>query len=216
MLVAEWLIMMGFSKDYKDEQGFSVSNIQNHYWRDRLTSLTSIHKACRDGNLPMVKQILDAGLPVDFLNAGRMSPLFAAFGNSFVGCLSQYNPPAQLAVAEYLLSRGANINDKCHDMTILHYMVERAGTEATTMVAIDFLLAHGANPNALNDYGQSPLHYAGNQQLFDLLVKHGADPRLKDQDGNVPGVANAKYRTQFVDLCGCESVCLCDYDTLSP
>ncbi len=51
------------------------------------------------------------------------------------------------------------------------------------------LLAHGANPNARNRHGWTPLHVAarqGHATMLELLLKHGADP---DAQGGPEGPA---------------------------
>jgi|GEM_PF-6226465 len=44
-------------------------------------------------------------------------------------------------------------------------------------------LAHGANPNAINNEHETPLHYAawrGSAQITDILLRAGADPAIKN------------------------------------
>jgi tankyrase len=50
------------------------------------------------------------------------------------------------------------------------------------------LLSSGANVNAANRWGNTPLHLAavyerGKQPMVDLLLAHGADPTLRNSDG---------------------------------
>ena len=48
------------------------------------------------------------------------------------------------------------------------------------------LLAAGADPNAKSQSGSTPLHtvgFTGDRESLDLLVKHGADPAIKNNDG---------------------------------
>ena len=52
------------------------------------------------------------------------------------------------------------------------------------------LLKHGADVNAKDNYGETPLHYAmqssRRQDVAQLLLKHGADVNAKDNNGRTP------------------------------
>ncbi|MEW6358599.1 MAG: ankyrin repeat domain-containing protein [Planctomycetota bacterium] len=87
----------------------------------------------------------------------------------------------------FLLSRGADLNaprsgllrgTALHDMA--HY-THKGLTEA--------FLAAGADPNAVDDEGMTPLHYAAwirNEYAVDELVKGKANVNAKDNSGSTP------------------------------
>jgi uncharacterized protein len=61
--------------------------------------------------------------------------------------------------------------------------------EAVDLQAIAHLLKDGADPNAQDDNGFSPLHFAAQESLPEvarLLLDAGADPNIKDSFGNTP------------------------------
>jgi len=60
------------------------------------------------------------------------------------------------------------------------------------------LLERGADPNAKDDDGWTPLHYAtyrGHTHIVELLIEMGADPNIRNKDGKTPAdIAPKKVR----------------------
>jgi ankyrin repeat protein len=57
------------------------------------------------------------------------------------------------------------------------------------LIKVQTLLEKGANPNAEDDAGLTPLHYAadlGYVEIVKLLLERGADPKAKDNKGSTP------------------------------
>jgi len=57
----------------------------------------------------------------------------------------------------------------------------------------EILLKHGADPNARDGYGQTPLHYATgisensqNRKIIELLLAFKADPNVRNESGKTP------------------------------
>ena len=88
-----------------------------------------------------------------------------------------------------LLEKGADPNQKQRALgtTALHYMACSGELEA-----IEALISSGADPNArAKTSRQTPLHWAvryrANVPTIELLMKHGANPNLKDWKDKTPG-----------------------------
>jgi len=81
---------------------------------------------------------------------------------------------------KYLVEQGADINiqEKSGD-TALHRMIQ----VKNELEYIEYLLLHKADPNTINQFGESPLGSAVSTNRFDLvrtLINNNADPNLGD------------------------------------
>jgi ankyrin repeat protein len=57
------------------------------------------------------------------------------------------------------------------------------------LIKVQKALENGANPNAKNPFGRTPLHEAvvkGRFEVVELLLARGADPRIADNKGHIP------------------------------
>ena len=92
--------------------------------------------------------------------------------------LSRSDPawPALLKAAQEVSLRDARGN------TPLHLAALRGNADA-----VDALLAHGADANAANEDGATPLHYgADNERMVRALLKHGAKVNVTSKAGVTP------------------------------
>ena len=68
--------------------------------------------------------------------------------------------------------------------TLLHHVARNRKKED-----VEFLINHGADVNARDQYDQTPLHYVarkGKKEIVEFLINHGADVNARDQYGSTP------------------------------
>ncbi len=98
--------------------------------------------------------------------------------------------------AKYLLERGAdaNIGDNYGNVPLRYLVKDAARYEQgfddvvakDTMKMIDLLIENGANVDAKDIHGETPLYVAalyGGIDVFKYLIEHGADINIKNNDG---------------------------------
>jgi ankyrin repeat protein len=112
-----------------------------------------------------------------------------------------------------LLARGANVNAQDNEgSTALLFvkdpgiammlmeaepdlnLASEDGVTVTHVLAANHSMAHivrlallrGANPNAADDEGDTPLHVAATAEIVEMLVAAGADPNRRNTEGKTP------------------------------
>lgn len=88
--------------------------------------------------------------------------------------------------AEYLLSAHPQLLDArwIHNETVVHFLAVEGFTEA-----LKFLAESGADVNAVNEFGDSPLIdvvVLGNTEAVQVLMRHGANPNANSVTRNNP------------------------------
>ena len=133
------------------------------------------------GELDAVKRLLAAGFPVDATNEVNHTALKSAAWN------------AQVEVVQHLLSAGADVSHRnVHGFTALHCAVGSPpyGTGAERQAeCVRLLLKAGADPNAIDQSGGTPLGDAawfGCGPAVEVLLKAGANPAHRDDKGRTP------------------------------
>nr|XP_021516505.1 tankyrase-1 [Meriones unguiculatus] len=144
--------------------------------RERLTYEFKGHsllQAAREADLAKVKKTL----ALEIINFKQPQSHETA-----LHCAVASLHPKRKQVAELLLRKGANVNEKNKDfMTPLHVAAERAHNDV-----MEVLHKHGAKMNALDSLGQTALHraaLAGHLQTCRLLLSYGSDPSIISLQG---------------------------------
>ena len=129
---------------------------------------TPLHYACREGNLKIVKFLLENDSKLNKKN--RYSTLYPIFD-----ALTSHNEKTLFSILELLLDNGADINNSdSFGNTLLHYAVEKENEDL-----IELFIAVGCDINQTFRHDKdTPLHYAcfqKNEKLISTLIKNGAD-----------------------------------------
>ncbi len=192
-------------------------------WRDPKTGRTSLHDAAYKNAPETAEVLLKHGADPNAQDRDGHTPLY----NAVRKCSRE--------VVELLLKQGADVNAKSNfGGTPLHEVLQthvsaviqsrkyssfekKRGDEfrKKAEVALDIfklLLKHGADVNAKNNFGGTPLHssimYNSSDEtkiveMAELLLKHGADVNAKDNGGLTPlhtGAHNAKNNQISVEM----------------
>lgn len=167
----------------------------------------NLHAACKEGNIQLVKTLLDRGAMVNSLDANDCTPLQMACkggnldvvkliiscGGSVSASDCNANSPLHWAtmrghtgVVSELLARGAPVeaSDKW-GWRCLHWAAEGGRLELVRK-----LIAAGAVVDAATKTNRIPLHIAcfyGHAEIVQCLLSCGANPLALDDDGKAAG-----------------------------
>ncbi|KAJ3114381.1 Nuclear factor NF-kappa-B p105 subunit [Nowakowskiella sp. JEL0407] len=159
------------------------------------TGLTALHLVCRWGFSKSCALILKAGAPPSIAdNLGR-TPLHMATKGGNVDCVRMLAPIA-------------DVNCKDSDnQTPLHYFSVSVVEEPILYQIVELLLQYSADPNILDTNNLSPLYTSVRKKfptIANLLLLHGADIHVTDQDGNTPlhilACLNIPYTQEYISL----------------
>jgi len=136
--------------------------------REDIRGFTPLHLAVKSGKIPTASLLIEKGAKIDV--GSFLTPLMlAAFDN-------------KKAMVDLLLKHGAGLKERGHKgYSVMHYAVLGGSEEIVTT-----LLNAGANPNAMDEQGETPLHLKLPANMVQLLIAHGADVNARDYENRRP------------------------------
>ncbi|XAR67847.1 hypothetical protein NMG60_11002773 [Bertholletia excelsa] len=103
---------------------------------------------------------------------------------SFDHCFVSVADPLHASLCNFCSNKDQLLDKSLICCSLLHLACQTAD-----MGMVELLLQHGANVNASDSRGQTPLHYSiirGKTPITKLLLTRGADPQVLDRDGKTP------------------------------
>ncbi|KAH0608646.1 uncharacterized protein H6S33_001780 [Morchella sextelata] len=134
---------------------------------------TALHRAATRADVDLVRQLIKAGANVNIACLlGRTPLMWAASKKS-------------LEVIKILVEEeGADVHHITDDKRNVLHLASTEGTIET----VNYFVGKGVDITAADNQGRTPLHWAaayGNGRTFRALLRHGADPKVKNLNGQL-------------------------------
>lgn len=150
------------------------------------------------GEMPFVKRLLAEGVAVDAVNEVNHTALMTAASTG------------QIDILRFLIKAGANVNHRNqHLWSPLHCAVNSPMStfqkyEQAKLACVEELINHGADLNALNDFGSTPLMNAawfGRFPAVIHLIEKGASTTFSDKKGRTAEIlARERQHVEIADF----------------
>lgn len=160
------------------EKVADVNEYSAPLWTRRILNMVEVDLdlplvvACREGNVQVVRVLLEHGADPNLYLDGNWSPMEATFIS---------NKPDRLAIAKLLIQYGADVDAYGSHMSgLFHQLLLYSYSSSDTVeelkaqeACILFLLSSGASP--IDDYGDTIMHYVCRSNNVDFISTLTAD-----------------------------------------
>ena len=163
---------------------------------------TALHAAAIGGSAECTRVLLDAGADLTVMCVGMSTPLMFAIAHEHETVVVQFCESQNIRTT---------LDQRAFDIfTALHHAVSQDCRNI-----VDSLVQAGAEVDSPDILGRTPALWAamkGNIEIFDLLLRHGADPLKRNSVGHTLLAAAEKYRSRrFANVLAsrsCDILCL--------
>jgi len=207
------LLMRGAEEGNLEKVKFALERYGDVNIRCIYTGQTPLFKASEKGHLTIVKLLLKNGANLNVKDKDGATPLHVAsyYGNQEVvklllvngtnvnsqdvdGVTPLYNASKRgyLEIVKLLLDARANVNMQTYDLreTALHIITEKDNMETDNYLEIaKLLIKFGADINATDKFGDTPLHNAiiwGHPDIVKFLLDTGAIVHIQNHQKETP------------------------------
>ncbi|CAO3639349.1 unnamed protein product [Mucor hiemalis] len=160
---------------------------------DRLASRdnhgkTSLHRACIEGSIEVVLDLLNTGADTNATDTSQWTPLH---------CAAQHG---HLKIVKLLIERGADMNSLGNgDLTVLHVACQN-GREKI----VQFLVDSGVNVHVVDKNGQTPYQVADSPAVRQIITAHiDEERRLRattEAIDEITFVSNTKQKRRTAEV----------------
>jgi ankyrin repeat protein len=182
------LLEHGADAKLKDDEGFTAYDVAVAKGRKDIAALllenggisgnasSVMMGAIGRGDLETMEKLLKGGL-----DPNNPPYVYSIANNArYAGFVRK--PQPTLAMVQLLAKYGANLKVTGENATSLMHMAQDGGM-------VDYLASQGVDISPVDMWRTTPLHTAaneGNVSVVTALLKHGADPTLKNGNGSTP------------------------------
>ncbi|KAJ5570075.1 uncharacterized protein N7459_009505 [Penicillium hispanicum] len=163
-------------------QAHIIKLLLEHGASVQKNNILLMHRTVKKGSRPVVRMLLDHGGDVNSTDTFGSTPLKEAA------------KAGDREMVQLLLDYGADVNKirgeankrRVTGVTPLHAAADEGNPDVGLL---ELLLDRGANPNALDNGGKNPLHWAASgtsEEKVKILLGRGADMTLGDVIGETP------------------------------